>query len=41
MHKDASGKQLLSVTTLKHTGKTNENTQAIEAEVKSTVASSR
>ena len=32
---DASGKQLLSVTTLKHTGKTNEElTQAIEAEVK-------
>ena len=34
-YKDASGKQLLSVTTLKHTGKTNEElTQAIEAEVK-------
>ena len=35
-YKDASGKQLLSVTTLKHTGKTNEElTQAIEAEVAS------
>ena len=34
-YKDASGKQLLSVTTLKHAGKTNEElTQAIEAEVK-------
>ena len=34
-YKDASGKQLLSVTTLKHTGKTNEElTLAIEAEVK-------
>ncbi len=34
-YKDASGKLLLSVTTLKHAGKTNEElTQAIEAEVK-------
>ena len=34
-YKDSSGKQLLSVTTLKHAGKTNEElTQAIEAEVK-------